>query len=596
MELEQLLKDSVIPFLKSISKNTYGIKKEIVEPYDGYNDIVKQYNRILVHSEGGVFPHELFSMRAPNETDEEFQYRKDNFKQITLPVFLDFINTRGRAWHSSNWSIIYQEDDKLFTENTLQNYLENELYLHGSLTNFCQTTMAKVKAQDPNGVVVVKPYKYDFKEIEDEVQIDDTKLLEPTCYYYSCERVLAYEEDQFSLIILDEKSVVTKDNKQVRAGFILEYHTPYSYYEVKQIGKFNDFSFEIKEVLVHNFGQLLVRRLEGVPLMKHNQMFYESPFQYCVDYLDLALLKASNLFIAESKSAYPVRIMLGNECDFFDGENKCLGGSIFQSGENGVATMKTCPSCKGSGMKNRISPNGELLFNGKDLADQNVSSGEIMRYVSPDSDILRYLREGIDIDIKNARKILHLSSTTDMANTNSETATFNNLENKALMAFVNNIASQEFDIFEFCVDAIGWLRYGTKYKQPTIVRPNSFDFTTENDYLNLLKVARESNVPSYLIRVILSKYISNLYFSTSESAKAYNLLLKVDRLFEYNNEEVKMKIAQGLVTNLEAVVHDSGAFIIQELYTNNPTFFDMAFEQQNQMIIDRATQMLVVNE
>ena len=216
MELEQLLKDSVIPFLKSISKNTYGIKKEIVEPYDGYNDIVKQYNRILVHSEGGVFPHELFSMRAPNETDEEFQYRKDNFKQITLPVFLDFINTRGRAWHSSNWSIIYQEDDKLFTENTLQNYLENELYLHGSLTNFCQTTMAKVKAQDPNGVVVVKPYKYDFKEIEDEVQIDDTKLLEPTCYYYSCERVLAYEEDQFSLIILDEKSVVTKDNKQVR--------------------------------------------------------------------------------------------------------------------------------------------------------------------------------------------------------------------------------------------------------------------------------------------------------------------------------------------------------------------------------------------
>lgn len=595
MELEQLLKDSVIPFLKSVSKATYGPKNAIVEPYDGYNDIVKQYKRILVHSEGGCFPDGLFENRAPNETEEEFEYRKSNFKQITLPVFLDYINTRGRAWHNSNWSIIYQEDSNLFGENTLQDYLENGLYLHGSLVNFCTTTMAKVKAQDANGVVIVKPFKYDFKEVEGEVKIDDQKLLEPTCYYYSCENVLAYEEENHALVILDEKSIVTKDNKQVRAGFILEWHTPYSYYEVRQVGKFSEFNFQVTEVLNHNFGQMLVRRLEGVPSIKNNKMFFESPFGFSVDHLDLALLKASNLFISESKSAYPVRIMLGNECDFFDGENKCLGGSVFQSNSDGVATMKTCPSCKGSGLKNRISPNGELLFNGKDLADQNVSSGEIMRYVSPDSEILRYLREGIEIDINNGRKILHLSTTSDVANTNSETATFNNLENKALLSFVSQIANQEFDLYGFCVDAIGWLRYGTKYKRPTIVRPNSFDFTTESDYLNLLKVARESNVPSYLLRIILNKYISNLYFSTSESAKEYNLLIDVDRIFEYNNEEVKTKLAQGTITELESIIHDSGSFLIEQLVKENAGFLDMHFETQKQMVIEKATALVSVS-
>lgn len=592
MELEQLLKDSIVPFLKSISKDKYSVKKEIVEPYDGYSDIIEKYKRILVHSEGGHFPDSLFEKRAPNETDEEFEYRKNNFKQITLPVFLDYLNTRGRAWHNSNWSIIYQEDDKLFGENTLQEYLEDGLYLHGSLVNFCQTTMAKVKAQDPNGVIVVKPYKYDFKEIEGEVKIDDKKLLEPTCYYYSCENVLAYEDEHHALVILDEKSIVTKDNKQVKAGFILEYHTPLSYYEVKQVGNYKDFKFEITEVLNHNFGQMLVRRLEGVPNVKYNKMFFESPFGFSIDHLDLALLKASNLFIAESKSAYPVRIMLGNECDFFDGENKCLGGSIFSSGENGIAKMKECPSCKGTGLKNRISPNGELLFNGKDLADQNVSSGEIMRYVSPDSDILKYLREGIEIDINNGRKILHLSTTSDIANTNSETATFNNLENKALLSFVSQIANQEFDLFSFCVDAIGWLRYGTKYKRPTIVRPNSFDFTTESDYLNLLKVARESNVPSCLLRIILNKYISNLYFSTTESAKEYMLLVSVDRLFEYNNEEVKTKLAQGVITEIEAIIHDSGSYLIEQLVKENKSFLDMPFETQKQMIIEKASALV----
>jgi hypothetical protein len=177
---------------------------------------------------------------------------------------------------------------------------------------------------------------------------------------------------------------------------------------------------------------MLVRRLGGVPSIKNNKMFFESPFGFSVDHLDLALLKASNLFISESKSAYPVRIMLGNECDFFDGENKCLGGSVFQSNSDGVATMKTCPSCKGSGLKNRISPNGELLFNGKDLADQNVSSGEIMRYVSPDSDILRTYVKVLILTLRTPE--YYICHTTDMANTPTVKRQLLTTENKALMA------------------------------------------------------------------------------------------------------------------------------------------------------------------
>lgn len=580
MELEQLLKDSIIPFLKGIGKNNN------IEPYEGYNEIVKQYHRVLVHSEGGQFPSELFAKRAPNETEEEFAYRKANFKQITMPVFLDYLNTRGRAWHNSNWSITYQEDEKLYAENTLQSYLETGLYLHGSILNFATSTMAKVKAQDPNGVIIVKPYKYNFKEVEGEMVLNDQELLEPTCYYYSCEKVLSFDEDSHALVILDEKSVVTdSDNKQKRKGFVLEYHTPFAYYEVRQVGKYNSFTFEITQVLEHNFGQMLVRRLEGVPYLKDNRMFWESPFSYCVDHLDLALLKASNLFIAESKSAYPVRIMLGNECDFSDGENKCMYGALFTTNSEGYVTKTQCPSCNGSGMKNRISPNGELLFNGKDLADQNISTSEIMRYVSPDSEILRYLREGIEIDINNGRKILHLSTTSDKANVNSETATFNNLENKALLSFVSQIANQEFDMYIFCVDAIGWLRYGTKYKRPNITKPNSFDFTTESDYLALLKIARDSNVPSYLIRVILQKYISTIYFNTSESTKAFDLLIYTDRLLEYNNEEVKMKLAQGLITKQEEIIHASGAYVINNLSNSIEGFFDLPIEKQKELML-----------
>ena len=332
----------------------------------------------------------------------------------------------------------------------------------------------------------------------------------------------------------------------------------------------------------------------GIPNFINNKVVWESPFSYAIDHLDLALLKASNLFISESKSAYPVRIMLGNECDFFDGANRCVGGSIFTPNEDGMAVMKQCPSCVGTGLKNRISPNGELLFNGKDLQDSGVSSSEILRYVAPDSAILEYLRDGISIDINNGRKILHLQTTSDVANVNSESATMTNLENKALLSFVSQIAYQEFSMYEWLIDAIGYLRYGNMYVKPTVVRPVSFDFTTEQDYLQLLKTARDSNAPSSVIRLIMQKYISNIYFSTNESAKAFYLLLNADRLFEYNDNEVKMKLAQGTISKPEEMMHTSGIFFIQELVTENDKFFEQTFEVQLQQLNDKVTQNVVI--
>lgn len=580
-QIQELLLNNIVPFLKDRGKKG-------VEPYAGYLNIVEKYKRILVHTEEGVFPSHLFIKRAPNETKEEFDYRKDNFKQITLPVFLDYLNTRGRAWHDSNWQIDYQEDDTMFQNETLRGYLESELYIHGSLLSFIKESMPKLKTQDPNGVLVGKPFKYEFKEIEGESIVNDQYLLEPTIYYYSCERVLAYKEDAECLIELDEKSIVEYNGKRQKIGYILEYHTPTSYYEIRQVGKYLDFKFEIVEILNHNFGQLLCTQLKGIPNIVNNKVVWESPFYYAVDNLDLALLKASNLFISESKCAYPVRVMLGNECDFFDGTNKCMYGQIHT--DHGSVQ---CPSCYGTGLKNRVSPNGEILYNGKELSEHGVSTSDIIKYVAPDSTILEYLRDGIRIDIENARRILHLSTTSDVANTNSQTATFSNLENKALLSFVSQIATQEFDLYAWCIDVIGWLRYGEKYKAPMIQMPNSYDFTTEADYLALLKTARESNAPTSVLRLIIEKYISNIYFSKAESSNAFNLLMSVDRIFEYNDSEAKTKLLQGLITKEEEVIHTSGVYIIEQLYKSDNQLFTYAIEKQKQLVLEYAKTLIV---
>lgn len=585
----------IIEVLKTNKKSIYGKDDKLPEYYTGYSESVRQYERISIHADEGVFPYELFKHRSPNQTDQEFSWIRNNYKQITLPVFLDYQNTRGRAWHNSNWSIAYELEDKKFENQYFRDYVENELPEYGSLLSFVTDIMPTLKAKDPNGVLVVKPDEYEYKEGKDEdgnpiLILDDQALLNPTVYYYPCKQVVYFKEDDLAIIEIDEKSSVEYAGRNQMMGNIYEAHTSDAIYKIIQVGKYVEYTFEIKVELVHNWGQMLVNRLGGIPKLINNKLFYESPFIYAVDNLDLAVLDSANLVASKAKCVYPVRVMVGSECDFTEGNNRCNDGKIYYD-SNGVNTEKTCPKCNGSGLKNRISPMGDLLWNPDGLADSQGKGMEIMKYVSPETHTLDFLKLEISDNIQRAKNILHLTTTESQSNGKDTTATFDAIENKALMAFVKSIAEQEFDLYEWLLDAIGWVRYGTDYKKPNIIRPITFDFTTEKDYLELLKYARESGASPVVIRQILIKYITSIYFTNKNSSDAFTLLMSVDTIMEKSSEEVDMLLAQGINSKYQVIIHNSGINIIQDLFTLNPGFFELSFEVQKEQVIAEAKKM-----
>lgn len=588
--LEQIRKklQEVIEVVKPVLRG--GIKRDLPEYYDGYKKIVNQYNRIRTHADYGYFPKDLFVNRSPNESDEEFDYRKKNYKQITRPVFLDYLNTRGRAWHNSNWSIDYQEENKKYDNNTFRNYVENEVYLYGSIENFVINIMPALKTKDPNGVIVVKPYKYDYKETINEdgsigYVLSDLDLLNPIPYYYSCEQVVSYSEENHCLIELSEKSYVEYQGQKQKIGIIYEFHDENNIYIITQTGKFTEFQFDVQLELKHEWGQMLVTKLMGIPCLYNNEMFYESPFSFAVDNLDLVLLDSSNLFASKAKCVYPYRVMMGVECDFSDGENRCVDGKVFIS-ENGIAIEKTCKKCNGTGLKNRVSPLGEILWNPK---EKDNSVGDMLKYISPEVSSLDLLIKEINSNEAKARRILHLNTTSDEVNGREDiTATSKAIENKALMAFVKSISDQEFDLYEWILDAIGYIRYGNDYVKPNIIRPITYDFTTEKDYIELLEMAVNSGCPPIVVRQIIMKYLTTIYFTDKESSKAFTLLLNTDRVLELSKDEINIRVAQGYVSKEEVIIHDSGISLIHDLYINNPNFFDLDFIEQEKLLFEKA--------
>lgn len=565
------------------------VKNMYPEFWDGYNEAVGNYISVCTHAEKNQFPEHLFMARNPNQSEEEFDWMKANYKQVTLPVFTDYMNTRGRAWHKSNWHIKYEEDAPEFAENGLEKYLNEEIPTYHNLTNFITQILARQKAKDPEGVLCVKPSYIPLRESDSEFVMDENVMLTPAPYYYNVMNVWAFNE-KYALILQNDKSPVEYANKIQNIGRIFELYDDTNIWRITQVGKYVDQQFEIRLYFNHNTGSIPATKLMGTPKVLNNEIRYESHFLPAVDNLDLVLLDSSYLFASKCKSAFPFTIIAGNECEFEDLDgNQCQGGKInFWDDDLQRNKSYDCPSCNGSGLKSRISPLGEMVFDPKDMEEGNVAN-TFIKYVAPQPSILEFLRKEIQLNYATSLSILHLTNTRNTAQGREDSsATRDALEDKALLAFVKSIADQEFWLYEWSIDNIGWQRYGDRYAKPNLIKPTTFDFTTEEDYLNQLNTAIESGAPSAVRKQILIKYLMNIYSNTEKTAKVFKLLIYADRLLDCTTEEITIKMARGTVQPWEDVLHTSAQSLIMELELENPDFLDQDLEVQIEQLENKS--------
>ncbi len=580
----------VIDVSKDHDKNGYIQKKAGYYPeyWEGYNEAIECNEKIRVHSEKGYFPECLFTSRSPNQTDEELEWIKDNYKQITLDVFSDYINTRGRAWHRSNWSIQYNEDEDQFQGQGFKSYVEGDIKTFGSFEKYIREVISVLKARDPEGVLVIKPKEVNVQQREDGTFfIPDNQLINPQPYYYSVDKIVSQHEDYF-LIETGEKSLVTYQNQQKRIGRVFEFYDNNNIWKISQVGKKIEDNYQIELYYKHDLGKIPVQKLMGIPKILDGEVRWESPFIHAVDNLDLVLLDSSHLQMAKAKSAYPIRIMAANECEHTENGYRCSGGYIGYV-EDGVESRKKCTSCDGTGYKHRLNPLGEILFNPKEFDEAN-SSKKLLEYVAPDVSTLEFLQDQIEKNEQRARRNIHLTTTGESVGNKDKTATQIAMESKATISFIKNIADQEFSLFGWGLEIIGLLRYGNLFNGFTLYKPNNFDFVTEEDYINQISKAKEAGVPPMSLRFILQKYIKS-NFGQGEAGAVVDLVMHSDRLLELSSQEIALKRVNGLVAPWEDVLHCSGVSLVNELIIEDDNFLQRPFVEQKQLLEDKAKEV-----
>ncbi len=580
-------------------------KCEIPDYYENYREMVMQYKHIEYHADGEIFPEDLFAKRSPNISPDEENYVRENYKNNTQTAYLDFVNQFSRIFHDSNWDMDFGKE-----KNPFKDYLTYGIMEFGSLLNYMKSVACSLKILDPNGVIAVKPMKFDlvFNEEGEQVVNEDgtakleNKELEPQPVYYRIEQIVGQEFGNYYLILTDEKSLVKFGNKEIKAGLVYEFYDKDSIWKISQFGKPEDFTFDIKLYLNHGWGYIPVFKFKGVAKVKNGSIFYVSPFYFATHCLDACLLNGANLQTSTDNCAYPYRIMMGDECEFEkagqDGQiDHCVEGEIFDSvsGKN-----ISCPSCNGTGLKSRLSPLGVMLLksNGSTTPGDNITASNAMAFVAPDPAILIFLREQIATDYEKAREVLHLRSkqaTTTGPNPKATdpTATADVLDQKAQDSFTKPQSDQMFEMIDNIAEAMEWQRYGRE-KTFTLTPPKTFDFMSQQDYLNDISNKKAAGLPPAIINASIQQFIDGTYSSESDKGKALNLIVMTDRIISLNSDDIALLLSKNLIAPWEEILHESADYFIQNLMVEHiptsekPTFFDLSIEDQKTALMDAA--------
>lgn len=563
------------------------------EYYGGYALSVKWLEQIRIHAQKGVYPYALFSKQAPNQTPAEAEYVRANYKQTTIQVFKDMVDTYGRAYHENNWSIQFTPDaDQYVNDNTtLQQYLDSSFPEYGSLDNFVFTFLPPLKMMDAMGVVAVMPYEIPVIEKDGEQIIDPDSLVEPYTKFYHTTRVVAYDEE-FAVIESEERSIVDYNGKEVHDGMVYLIFDDQWIYKAVQVGKKVDYTFEVMEWFNHATGIVPVKRVDGIAIQIDETMMQQSPFLYATDILDEVLLDSALLRGIKPTCTYPFRVMVGEYCEFSIRDNGeqlvCDNGYHYRAD----GSKSICPECNGTGAKDRISPYGTLLIKPQKGANNGdtVSPDRAIYYASPSVETPNFLRQEIASGMATAYDILHLKKTDNKVQ-GSLTATEVASDQKSLIAGIKQNCIQLFDMYEWCIDVIGLMRYGANYRKPIIKRPVNYDFYLEADYMAQINEAITSKQPPFVIQSIIYKYLQTLYYPDVQGQKVFNLISQADRLLTMTSEEINLKQAKGLVNNWEVVLHDSAINFVNALMMDNPDFFEQDFNLQLEQLINKAKEV-----
>ena len=243
-------------------------------------------------------------------------------------------------------------------------------------------------------------------------------------------------------------------------------------------------------------------------------------------------------------SAFPYREEIAENCD----APGCRGGAIWNEEEN---EHYPCRICKGTGRVLTRSPYGVFMRekNSSALDGNALSDQPMIRFISPNVDVIKYSGDAWQILLQKAEEALHLNWIDE-----AQSGTAKQIDREDGYMSLTKISNNVFDeIIYKSLLFIEQYRNVVNAMDPLIIKPVSFSTKTEIDLLNEINMLSDKNAPMAFL-VETTKDLAKKRFSNNSSiSRIVEILVSYDPIYNLSTKDKQMLMASGSIKKEDIV-------------------------------------------
>lgn len=505
--------------IQELNNNIGKLKKP-----DNYDHWTKVREEMYVHTRGKN-PGKILTDRRPNEDPDVQKYRLMIYEPITKGSMNRAIDKLYRIFISANFSIQVSAE--------LSKYLDEKKFKNQYFYSYIQKYVVRRMIEDPNGYLVWIPYGEGLYNPAVKVEVDGQLV--------SSEHIKYVDEDVLMWYDPKEKSEVLEAGKRVMKGDVYYTMTDEAFYKHTQYGNKGDKNFEVTEIYRHNMGYLPAIVLGG---NMTDDDYFESYFSPFLPFGNEAIRQYSDWQGVMTTSAFPYREEVAENCD----APGCRGGAVFNEEEN---EHYPCKVCKGTGRIIVRSPYGVFMRDkGSNALDGNaLSDAPMVRFVSPNVDIIQYSGQAWETLLKKAEDALYLNYIED-----AQSGAAKLVDREDGFMSLTKISNNVFDeVIYKSLQIIEKYRNIAFTFDPVIVKPVSFSMKTEEALMFEITQMSEKNAPvAFLVET--TKDLAKKRFSGNKTiARVIEILVSYDPIYHIATRDKQMLLAAGTIKKDDVV-------------------------------------------
>lgn len=554
--------------------------------YPGYREAAIQRDEIAIHSTEKTFPREQFERLLQNMDPEGIDWIEDNYQAITHGVWNDFENTSARAIHN----VRYEKKD---VPDRVWEYLTMNLPKYQNINAYFKKIAPSLILLDGMGVFTVRPENLELEPVEGEEGVARiVGDIKPIPEFFECWRVLHYEEDKSCVIIRPEKSKVIYNKKETHMGFIFEFYTAERIERWVQTGKYVDWEFVIEWEYPHTLEKMPAIRTGGKPKIVENHLIYTSHFYAAVPNLNLAMHDNVFLTSVKRKCAFPTPVMISDECQFTSQKKgPCKGGWLEYRNDNGELVNEKCEACGGTGKSQTLNPFSTMFAPPKMRnSDHRFSAQDILSYVSPNPDVMKFLREEENENLSKAREEIKIMRS--QGQDGHVTATERGIDHKATQQYIRQFTDVLVDDWNCVIQFIVGMGF-TSEKYPTVLKPNVTDLKTEKDYMDEIGAAQEAQVPPIVLSKIIAEYLKSFYDGSYAGERMIETVMSADLIFAMGG--LQAGVSQSNWEPWQIILHQASFSIVMNLMAEDPDWIDKKLQDRVFDVHEKAKSLVQEN-